>query len=158
MENNKSLDKCKNIGHKVKTHVRYVWNCLSIATGMVLVTGGPVTALAKPQGSTQQSTQQSTQSAPDMSFLKGNGNGAFDGLTETVKETGASGMNLAVAVGIVALAIATIMAGVTIAFKKGQKREEGKESLSNIFLGGVIVFGAVGIVSLIAGIASAAFK
>lgn len=154
MENNKSLDKCKNIGHKVKTHVRYVWNCLSIATGMVLVTGGPVTALAKPQGSTQQSTQ----STPDMSFLKGNGNGAFDGLTETVKETGASGMNLAVAVGIVALAIATIMAGVTIAFKKGQKREEGKESLSNIFLGGVIVFGAVGIVSLIAGIASAAFK
>lgn len=157
MENNKLLGKCKSVGHKVKTYVRYVWNCLSIATGMVLVTGGPVTALAKP-GGTQPSTQPSTQSTTDLSFLKGNGNGAFDGLTDTVKETGASGMNLAMAVGIVALAIATIMAGATIAFKKGQKREEGKESLSNIVIGGIIVFGAVGIVSLIAGIASAAFK
>lgn len=148
MENNKLLGKCKSVGHKVKTHVRYVWNCLSIATGMVLVTGGPVTALANTE------TTEST----EFDFLKGEGNNAFQGLTTTVRETGASGMNLVTAVGIVALAVATVLAGIAIAFKKGQKREEGKESLSNIVIGGVIIFGAVGIVSLIAGVSRASFK
>lgn len=148
MENNKLLGKCKSVGHKVKTHVRYVWNCLSIATGMVLVTGGPVTALANTE------TTEST----EFDFLKGEGNNAFQGLTTTVRETGASGMNLVTAVGIVALAVATVLAGIAIAFKKGQKREEGKESLFNIVIGGVIIFGAVGIVSLIAGVSRASFK
>lgn len=148
MENNKLLGKCKSVGHKVKTHVRYVWNCLSIAAGMVLVTGGPVTALANTE------TTEST----EFDFLKGEGNNAFQGLTTTVRETGASGMNLVTAVGIVALAVATVLAGIAIAFKKGQKREEGKESLSNIVIGGVIIFGAVGIVSLIAGVSRASFK
>lgn len=148
MENNKLLGKCKSVGHKVKTHVRYVWNCLSIATGMVLVTGGPVTALANTE------TTEST----EFDFLKGEGNNAFQGLTTTVRETGASGMNLVTVVGIVALAVATVLAGIAIAFKKGQKREEGKESLSNIVIGGVIIFGAVGIVSLIAGVSRASFK
>lgn len=148
MENNKLLGKCKSVGHKVKTHVRYVWNCLSIAAGMVLVTGGPVTALANTE------TTEST----EFDFLKGEGNNAFQGLTTTVRETGASGMNLVTAVGIVALAVATVLAGIAIAFKKGQKREEGKESISNIVIGGVIIFGAVGIVSLIAGVSRASFK
>lgn len=138
MENNKFLNRCKNIKHTVKDKIKYAVNCLSVMFSMALVTGGPVTVLAD-----------------DFNFLKeGKGNGAFDGLTQTVKDTGRSGMNLMTAIGIVGIVFAIICAGLTLMLKKGGKREEGKESLEYIAIGGIFVFGAIGIGAMIAGVGS----
>lgn len=138
MENNKSLDRCKSIGHVVKDKIKYAVTCLSVMFGMTLVTGAPVTVLAD-----------------DFNFLKeGDGNGAFDGLTQTVKDTGRSGMNLMTAIGIVGIVFAIMCAGLTLMLKKGGKREEGKESLEYIAIGGIFVFGAIGIGAMIAGVGS----
>lgn len=138
MENNKFLDRCKSIGRAVKDKIKYAVTSLSVMFSMALVTGGPVTVLAD-----------------DFNFLKeGKGNGAFDGLTQTVKDTGRSGMNLMTAIGIVGVVFAIICAGLTLMLKKGGKREEGKESLEYIAIGGIFVFGAIGIGAMIAGVGS----
>lgn len=138
MENNKFLNRCKSIGRAVKDKIKNAVTCLSVMFSMALVTGGPVTVLAD-----------------DFNFLKeGKGNGAFDGLTQTVKDTGRSGMNLMIAIGIVGIVFAIICAGLTLMLKKGGKREEGKESLEYIAIGGIFVFGAIGIGAMIAGVGS----
>lgn len=138
MENNKFLNRCKSIGRAVKDKIKNAVTCLSVMFSMALVTGGPVTVLAD-----------------DFNFLKeGKGNGAFDGLTQTVKDTGRSGMNLMTAIGIVGIVFAIICAGLTLMLKKGGKREEGKESLEYIAIGGIFVFGAIGIGAMIAGVGS----
>lgn len=146
MENNKFLDRCKSIGRAVKDKIKYAVTCLSVMFSMALVTGGPVTVLAD---------NTKGKGADDFNFLKeGDGNGAFDGLTKTVKDTGRSGMNLMTAIGIVGIVFAIICAGLTLMLKKGGKREEGKESLEYIAIGGIFVFGAVGIGAMIAGVGS----
>lgn len=138
MENNKFLDRCKSIGHAVKDKIKYAVTCLSVMFGMALVTGSPVPVLAD-----------------DFDFLKeGEGNGAFDGFTQTVKDTGRSGMNLMTAIGIVGIVFAFICAGLTLMLKKGGKREEGKETLEYITIGGIFVFGAVGFGAMVAGVGS----
>lgn len=154
MENNKFLDRCKSIGRAVKDKIKYAVTCLSVMFSMALVTGGPVTVLA---GNTKDNGADNTKGkgADDFNFLKeGDGNGAFDGLTKTVKATGRSGMNLMTAIGIVGIVFAIICAGLTLMLKKGGKREEGKESLEYIAIGGIFVFGAVGIGAMIAGVGS----
>lgn len=146
MGNNKFLARCKSIGRAVKDKIKYAVTCLSVMFSMALVTGGPVTVLA---GGTK------GKGADDFNFLKeGEGNGAFDGLTQTVKDTGRSGMNLMTAIGIVGIVFAIICAGLTLMLKKGGKREEGKESLEYIAIGGIFVFGAIGIGAMIAGVGS----
>lgn len=148
MENNKFLARCKSIGRAVKDKIKYAVTCLSVMFSMALVTGGPVTVLAG-------GTKGKGREADDFNFLKeGDGNGAFDGLTQTVKDTGRSGMNLMTAIGIVGIVFAIICAGLTLMLKKGGKREEGKESLEYIAIGGIFVFGAIGIGAMIAGVGS----
>lgn len=146
MENNKFLDRCKSIGHAVKDKIKYAVTCLSVMFSMALVTGAPVTVLA---GGTK------GKGADDFGFLKeGEGNGAFDNLTQTVKDTGRSGMNLMTAIGIVGLVFAIMCAALTVMLKKGGKREEGKDSLEWAAIGGTVFFGAVGIGCMIAGVGS----
>lgn len=153
MENNKFLDRCKSIGHVVKDKIKYAVTCLSVMFSMALVTGGPVTVLAS--GTKGKGSDTKGKGADDFNFLKeGDGNGAFDGLTQTVKDTGRSGMNLMTAIGIVGIVFAIICAGLTLMLKKGGKREEGKESLEYIAIGGIFVFGAIGIGAMIAGVGS----
>lgn len=141
MENNKLLNRCKCTVRAVKGKLKYATTCLSVMFGMFLVTGGPVTAWAK----------ESFNFFTDGSVKD---NGAFDGVTKTVKATGISGMNLMTAVGAVCLVFAVILAGITIALKKGGKREEGKENLQWAAIGGMVIFGGLGIAGMIAGIGS----
>lgn len=148
MENNKLLNRCKYIGRAVKGKFKYATTCLSVMLGMFLVTGGPITAWADstdPKGED-----------PFGFFTDGTvkDNKAFDKVTKTVKATGISGMNLMMAVGAVCLVFAIILAGITISLKKGGKREEGKDNLQYAAFGGMVIFGALGIASMIAGIGS----
>lgn len=148
MENNKLLNRCKCIGRAVKGKLKYATTCLSVMLGMFLVTGGPITAWAD------------SKDDPFGFFTDGTvkDNKAFDKVTTTVKATGISGMNLMTALGAVCLVFAIILAGITIALKKGGKREEGKDNLQWAAIGGVIIFGGLGIAGMIAGIGTSIGK
>lgn len=149
MENNKLLNRCKCIVRAVKGKFKYATTCLSVMLGMFLVTGGPITAWAAPKEEEQGKD-------PFGFFTDGSvkDNKAFDKVTKTVKATGISGMNLMTAVGAVCLVFAVILAGITVSLKKGGKREEGKENLQWAAIGGMVIFGALGIAGMIAGIGS----
>lgn len=89
--------------------------------------------------------------ASDFDFLTdGTGNGAFSGVTETVKETGASAYSLMMVVGAIGLVFSLITLGISFAATKNStKRSENKSHLPYIALGAVIVFGAISLLGLI---------
>lgn len=84
-------------------------------------------------------------------FLKKGGNKTFNSLNKTAKETGASATSLIKTLGIIAIVIAIMLAGASLALtKNATKREENKSHLGWIFVGGAILFGVFGLVGLIA--------
>lgn len=77
-------------------------------------------------------------------FLEGQGNGAFDALTNTAKATGASAFNLMTVIGIIAVVGAVICAGLGMAFNSsGQARNEHKSKIMWIVAAALFIFGAI---------------
>lgn len=91
----------------------------------------------------------------DFDFLtKGTGNGAFNDLTETVKDTGASAYSFMMVVGIIGLVFATVALGISIAFtKNATKKSENKSHLPAIAGGAMLIFGAIALIGLVQTIA-----
>lgn len=94
--------------------------------------------------------------AKDFEFLtKDSGNGAFSDLTDTVKETSASGYQLMMVIGGVGLILSTIVLGISFAYTKNStKKSENKSHLPAIAGGAILIFGAVAIVGLLQSIAT----
>lgn len=92
---------------------------------------------------------------PTFDFLKkGSGSGAFDNLTKSAEETGASFYNFLLVIGVIGLVISTVALGISIAFSKNSsKKQENKSHLPAIAGGAVLVFGAISILGLIKTIA-----
>ena len=82
----------------------------------------------------------------DYNWLNGEGNGTFDDLTGTVKDTGASIYKLLLAVGVVGLICIVIVCGIKLAAAGSGKRAEAIEQLIWVFIGGIIVFGSLSII------------
>lgn len=93
--------------------------------------------------------------AVDFDFLTdGTGNGAFNEITKTLKDTGASAYQLMMVVGAIGLVFSTIALGISIAAtKNSSKKSENKSHLPAIAGGGMLVFGAIALVGLIQSIA-----
>ena len=76
--------------------------------------------------------------------------GIFNNVTKTVKDTGASAYQLFLAVGIIGLLFSIILVGFSFATNKNAaKKEENKSHLLWIAVGGIIIFGAMAILSLL---------
>lgn len=88
-------------------------------------------------------------------FLNGDGNGTFDSVTDTVKQTGASAYKLILVIGIICLVGSIILTGASLSLNKSsQKRDENKTHLLYIGAGGILIFGSLTIVALIKTIAA----
>lgn len=86
-------------------------------------------------------------------FLKGEGNGMFDGITETAKGTFASAYGLVTIIAMGVAVIALIIAAVLMsAQKKASDASENKGWIVRILIAVVIVAGATSLVSLFFGI------
>ena len=83
-------------------------------------------------------------------FLKDNADGGiFSGVTETVESAGASLYKLLMVVGVIGFVVSLIFAGLSLAFtRNSNKRGEEKSNLLWIFIGMIIVFGAMAIIGL----------
>lgn len=90
--------------------------------------------------------------ANEFDFLKGKGNGTFDKATETVEETGASLYQFILRVGIVGLIITITWAGLTLASKSAQAREEAKKHILFIAGAAVVIFGGMTLIGIFASI------
>lgn len=89
----------------------------------------------------------------DISWLGGEGNGAFSKLEEQVKETGNSAYRLFLAIGVVGLVLSIVICGLSIVVAGGgSKRSEKLGWLLWIGIGGIVIFGAMSIVSVLQGI------
>lgn len=84
----------------------------------------------------------------DLEWIKGEGNGTFDGLTQMVKGTGASLYTLMMAIGVAGLVCIVIYVGIRIAAAGSGKRAEALEQLIWVIVGGSIVFGSFTIIGL----------
>lgn len=83
-------------------------------------------------------------------FLKDKAEGGiFSGVTETVESAGASLYRLLMVVGVIGFIVSLIFAGLSLAFtRNSNKRGEEKSNLLWIFIGMIIVFGAMAIIGL----------
>lgn len=86
----------------------------------------------------------------DISWLGGEGNGAFERLEKQVQETGNSAYRLFLAIGVVGLVLSIVLCGLSIVVSGGgNKRSEKLGWLLWIGIGGVVIFGAMSIVSVL---------
>ena len=86
-------------------------------------------------------------------WLKGEGNGMFDGVTHTVKGTFASAYGLITVIALGVAVIALIIAAVLMsAQKKASDASENKGWIVRILIAVVIVAGATSLISLFFGI------
>ena len=86
----------------------------------------------------------------DISWLGGEGNGAFESLEKQVQETGNSAYRLFLAIGVVGLVLSIVICGLSIVVSGGgNKRSEKLGWLLWIGIGGVVIFGAMSIVSVL---------
>lgn len=86
----------------------------------------------------------------DISWLGGEGNGAFEKLEKQVQETGNSAYRLFLAIGVVGLVLSIVLCGLSIVVSGGgSKRSEKLGWLLWIGIGGVVIFGAMSIVSVL---------
>ena len=73
----------------------------------------------------------------------------FKDVTETVESAGASLYKLLMVVGVIGFVVSLIFAGLSLAFtRNSNKRGEEKSNLLWIFVGMVVVFGAMAIIGL----------
>lgn len=85
----------------------------------------------------------------DISWLGGEGNGAFSELEQEIKDTGNSAYRMTLAVGVVGLLIALVICGLAIACSgAGNRKSEKLTWLLWIGIGGVVIFGAVSLVGV----------
>ena len=86
----------------------------------------------------------------DISWIGGEGNGAFDRAEESVKATGNSAYKLVMSIAVVGLLICAVICGISIAVSggNGNKRGEKLGWLAWIALGGCVVFGATTLIGL----------
>ena len=86
----------------------------------------------------------------DISWIGGEGNGAFAEMEKMVQETGNSAFNLFMAIGIVGILLSLILCGLGIAFSGGgQNRSQKLGWLLWIGLGGIVIFGATSIIGVL---------
>jgi hypothetical protein len=114
--------------------------CLVISSG---VFSNPMTVYAA-------ENEESTNSQYDISWLGEEGNGAFEKLEEQVKDTGNSAYRLFLAIGVVGLVLSIVICGLSIVVSGGgSKRSEKIGWLLWIGLGGIVIFGAMSLVSVL---------
>ncbi len=89
----------------------------------------------------------------EFDWIKGEGNGTFDGLTETVKQTGASIYQLMMAFGVVGLVVIAVYCGIKIAAAGPGRRADALAQVLWLLIGGTIVFGSLALVGFMKGIA-----
>lgn len=116
--------------------------CMVLSLGITLC---PADVYAN--GSTEES---GTSSDYDISWLGGEGNGAFAKLEKQVQDTGNSAYRLFLAIGVVGLVLSIVLCGLSIAVSGGgNKRSEKLSWLLWIGIGGIVIFGAMSIVSVL---------
>ena len=114
--------------------------CLVISSG---VFSNPMTVYAA-------ENEESTNSQYDISWLGEEGNGAFEKLEEQVKDTGNSAYRLFLAIGVVGLVLSIVICGLSIVVSGGgSKRSEKIGWLLWIGVGGIVIFGAMSLVSVL---------
>ena len=114
--------------------------CLIVSTGIFTA---PVSVYAA--GNTE-----STGNEYDISWLGEEGNGAFSRLEEQVKDTGNSAYRLFLAIGAVGLVLSIVICGLSIVVSGGGSRRSEKIGwLLWIGVGGIVIFGAMSIVSIL---------
>lgn len=94
----------------------------------------------------------------DLNWIMTEGNSTFDGATNSAKGILSSAYGLVMVVSVGVLVFCTILAGATLASGRRSSKEEAQDKLLGVFIGGMVIFGAVGIISGIAGIATGAFS
>lgn len=90
----------------------------------------------------------------ELDFLKnGSTNGAFDKMTNVTKQTGNSLIELLRTAGIIGIVVAVLLCAISYAMSKNpQVKEMNKGWALQICVSGAIIFGVLGIVSMIASI------
>lgn len=115
--------------------------CVVLCLGLMI---SPLTVHAS------EDTGSSNTAEYDISWLGGKGNGAFDKLEKQVQETGNSAYRLFLAIGVVGLVLSIVVCGLSIVTSGGgSKRSEKLGWLLWIGIGGVVIFGAMSIVSVL---------
>ena len=84
----------------------------------------------------------------DLEWIRGEGNGTFSELTDTVQKTGASLYKLMMAIGVVGLVCIAVYVGLKLAAAGAGKRAEALEQLLWLIVGGSIVFGSYALIGL----------
>ena len=131
----KRNDMKKNIYATVKMIILTL--CLVLGTGIIAAPA--ISYAAEQQGSDY-----------DISWLGGEGNGAFSKLENQVKETGNSAYRLFLAIGVVGLVLSIVICGLSIVVTGGgNKRSEKLGWLLWIGVGGIVIFGAMSFVSVL---------
>lgn len=87
----------------------------------------------------------------DISWIGGEGNGAFSQMEETVKQTGNSAYKLMMAIGAAGCLICIILLGIKLLANagNGNKRSESLGAFVYVLIGGALIFGATGVVGLL---------
>lgn len=111
----------------------------------VMMVGSQLTVFASGKPESGAKTQ------PDYSYdwISDGGNGTFDSLTNTVKQTGGSFYQLLMAIGVVGLLAIIIVCGIKLAAAGSGKRAEAIEQIIWVFVGGIIIFGSVSIIGIV---------
>ena len=91
--------------------------------------------------------------ADDYTFFQGKSNGIFDGVTNTVRETGASAYGLIMSIGVICILVGLAIGLVGVAVHKDrQKKMENKEHIGWAIFAGGFLFAIPGIIALLYGI------
>lgn len=114
-------------------------------TAAVMMVGSQLTAFASGESESGAKTQ------PDYSYdwITDGGNGTFDSLTNTVKQTGGSFYQLLMAIGVIGLMAIIIICALRLAAAGSGKRAEALEQIIWVVVAGVILFGVVSIIGIV---------
>jgi hypothetical protein len=94
----------------------------------------------------------------DLNWLTTEGNTTFDSAKNSVKGIFSSAYGLFMVASGGILVFCTILAGITYASGRRSSKDEAQDKLLGVFIGGMIIFGAVSLISAIAGMATGAFS
>lgn len=114
-------------------------------TAAVMMVGSQLTVFASEKPESGAKTQ------PDYSYdwITDGGNGTFDSLTNTVKQTGGSFYQLLMAIGVIGLMAIIIICALRLAAAGSGKRAEALEQIIWVVVAGVILFGVVSIIGIV---------
>jgi len=94
----------------------------------------------------------------DLSWLNNKGNGTFDEAMASFQGIFASGYALMMVVASGMMVFFLILAAIMYAGGSARSKDDAKGKIFGVFIGCFLLFGAVAIVTLIAGIATGAFS